>query len=175
MKHIFRLLLLLPLLVGCTQLAEQRQFHRREAALKSDYTAFLQAVQQAASARICVTKFGKYGAADSKRVFVFPAAEFQNLRIILSHTKQLPISREEPQVATAQWACSFQLQLLDAGGRVLCSRDPSVTWTSETRMLNLPVNYRHTIYDPTWYLPDADFLTMIKLPTMRAASQWSSQ
>lgn len=172
MHKLLSLLLLVPVFVSCSQMAEQRQFKARKAFVHKSLAEYRSAVQQAAAARIVVVKPSATGQGELKRVFNFPQAEFTQLRGILSRTQPMPISREEPVMMTVSWACYFRLELLDAGGRVLASKDPSVTWTSETRMLNLPVDYQSTLFDPTWYLQDADFLAMVRLPTMRAANKW---
>lgn len=162
----------LPLLVGCTQLAEQRQMRARERAVRDDLASFSQALHSAASARIVVERIETRYVRGAKRVFNLSAAEFSSLCDILSRSRALPVSPREPVSRPVAWAAYFRLELLDSSGRVLASRDPSVTWTSQTRMLNLPVDYQSTIYDPTWYLPDADFLALARLPSMRAADKW---
>lgn len=171
-RYIHLPLLLLAMVSSCTQLSEKWELRRQESDNRKALVAYLKTVQAAASARVVVQIVHADGTRGVTRIFPLKPEELQTLKRILPHTQLIPPSTREATMVTMTEAYFFRLEFLDAAGRVLSGKDPSFTWTSETRMLNLAVDYRHTLMDPTWYLPDADFLTMAKLPTLQAASKW---
>lgn len=165
-------MLLVAAVPGCSHMTEAG---RREAESLEQLIAYLKTVRAAASARITVRIVHADGTADISRSFPMTPAELAQLKTILMRSRPIPPSPQEPTMTPLGTRCFFNLEFLDASGRVLSAKDPSLTWTSETRMMNLPVDYQYTLFDPIWYLPDADFMTMLKMPTMRQAGKWANR
>lgn len=128
---------------------------------------FHSALQQAVAARVDVSKINMETGDVRERSLTLPPSEFATLKDILSRTKLIPVSAEPPTMATII-ADDFYLVLLDAKGQALETHHIHFTWTSES---NIKPRSPHTIFDPHWYLPDADYRRLLQLPTIRAAEK----
>ena len=128
-------------------------------------------LQQAAAAQIYVDKINMATGDVQECVLAFPAEEFQALRSILSRTKLAPVSDEDPAIALIN-GDFFWVQFMDAQGKELDSYS-LYTWTSETRIeQRRRTAQRLTTAAPIWYLSDADYEQLHRLPTITTAIEW---
>lgn len=128
-------------------------------------------LQQATAAQIYVDKINMATGDVQECVLVFPAEEFQTLKSLLSRTKLAPVSDEETAIAMID-GDFFWLQFMDDQGKKLDSYS-LYTWTSETRIeQRRRTAQRLTTADPIWYLSDADYEQLHRLPTVTASLEW---
>lgn len=184
-KAILSLFVLSVLLVGCQQqlqlqlpvLQQQSQEEEKQEQVpesEAEVARLLADVAQASSARIRVKADAQ---SDAECHFVLKAAELQQLKRVLAHTKVVPPPvQDAEQPRTVGWMFFRNLELLDAEGVVL--RSVSLTprsWMSESECKKLAPDRVRAVYEPRWYLPDADYKVLKALPVMKRIDSWAER
>lgn len=161
--------LALFLLAGCQ--ISQQQYLSREEQGKSYLADYLNVVRRAEGARLRVWLPDPIG---KEKTFIFSMAEVALLKDIILHSKPVPPSSDRDwSMLPEEKRSSSYLILTNAAGETLREVLLENSWTSESSLLKLSPDRRQNIADPIWYLPDCDFDTLLALPTMKAAEQWS--
>ena len=151
-------MLLLPVGLYVSQLC-QREQDRRD---------FLQVIQEADSAEIHIHVMNE------SDILPVPPEQFARIKETLLHVRSVRPAMGGRKYIIIDPISSIYMSFADAKGKGLCGSWILAAFPAlmpESQAKELPLLRENDVYEPEWYLPDAELEDLISLPIVKEAYQ----